>query len=248
MTIEVNRKSDKVAIVGFAPSWKEAPFDAPPEECEIWMLNEMYKLKDEVKNFRADRWFEIHDLNSPSKNKPEHLDFLRNCPCPVYLQKKRDDIPNGIPFPWQEIFDYFEGKGYIGARYFTNSISEIIAFAIYTGFKEISIVGVNMSNDAEYGWQKPSCEYWIGICEGLGIKVNIPLGSELLKCSQVYALESNNKLTAWIKEQAGELNKRIQHFAQQEENARRGVLQSQIAQAEIRGAQSAYQEILKRRQ
>lgn len=240
------KAKDKVCIIGFAPSYSEAPWD--DDSFEFWCLNEFYKVAPGIKDFHADRWFEIHDLNSPSKNTPEHLEFLRSCPALLYLQKKREDIPNGIPFPWQELFDFFEARGYNGAKYFTNSVSEMIAFAIYLGFEEIGIYGVNMSSDSEYGWQKPSCEYWVGLAEGLGIKVTIPPSSELLKCAQVYGMESNNKLTAWMKEQRKEMNRRIQHFARQEEEARKAMLQAQIAQAECRGAAAAYLEMLKRRQ
>ena len=248
MTIEVNRKSDKVAIVGFAPSWKEAPFDAPPEECEIWMLNEMYKLKDEVKNFHADKWFEIHDRNSPSKAMPEHQHFLKNCPCPVFMWKHFDDIPSSVKFPLNEIIEFFEEKGFQGSRYFTNSISLMVAFAIYEGFKEISVFGVDMATNSEYQAQRPSVEYWIALAEGMGIKVYIPPTSDILKCTQIYGFESNNKNRAWMKAQVKEMSKRSQQYAQQERQAQEAMIQAQIAQAELRGAKSAYNEIIVRTQ
>lgn len=237
-------KRDKVCIVGFAPSWIEAAWDS--QDTEIWCLNEMYKVANQVKNFRADRWFEIHDLTSASKSGKEHQEFLKTCPCPLYVQKKVDWLPNAITFPKEEILNYFDGKA--GAKYFTNSISWFISLAIMEGFKEITIVGVDMATDSEYGWQRPSCEYWIGLAEGLGIKVIIPPSSDLLKATQLYAFESNNRNRVWIKTQIGELGKRTNQYAQQEAQARQAEHQAQIAQAEIRGAKSAYQEILKRTQ
>jgi len=240
------KKRDKVAIVGFAPSWKETPWD--DQSYEIWCLNEFYKVGNQIKNFRADRWFEIHDRNSKSKSNPEHQKFLKECPCPVYMWKKYDDIPNSVKFPKDEIINFFEEKGCKGARYFTNSISWFIAFAIYEGFKTIAVYGVDMATDSEWGWQRPSCEYWIGLAEGMGIEVIIPPSSDLLKCTQLYGFESNNRNRAWMKAQIGELNKRMKHFAQQEQQARQAEFQAQMAQAEIRGAKQAYQEILKRTQ
>ena len=242
---EIKKKS-KVIIVGFAPSWQEVPWD--DTDAEVWCLNEFYRLIPQIKNFHAERWFEIHDLNSPSKNTKEHIAFLKQCSVPLYLQKKRDDMPNGIVLPIYNMIDFFKEKGFNGAAYLTNSISEIIAFAIYEGFKDISVYGVDMSTSGEYGFQKPSCEYWLGVCDGLGIKLYIPESSELLKCAFVYGFETNNKLTAWIKAQRVELNKRIQQFASQQQQAQQAVHQAQIAQAELRGAQSAYNEILKRTQ
>lgn len=240
---EVKRK--KVAIVGFAPSWKEAPWDDP--ETEIWVLNEFYRMANMVKNFRADRWFEIHDLDSPSKSTQEHMDFLKQCPVPLYLREKREDLPNALVLPVYDMIAYFKSKGFQGAGYLTNSISEMIAFAIYEGFTDISVVGVDMSTDSEYGFQKPSCEYWLGVCDGMGIKLFIPDSSELLKCAFIYGFETNNKLTAWMKAQNKALTERGKQFQQQEMQAQQALIQAQVAQAEIRGAKQAYNEILKRR-
>lgn len=242
----VIRKTDKVAIVGFAPSWKEAPFD--DESYEIWCLNEMYKVAPEIKNFRADRWFEIHDLTSPSKNTKEHQSFLQTVTVPLYVQKKYEHLPNAIVFPWEEMFEWMKSKGFSGHHYFTNSIAYFIMLAAYEGFKEISVYGVDMSTESEYFHQKASAEYMLGLCEGMGIKVYIPPSSELLKCNQLYAVESSNKLRHWVKAQQSELKKRSQQFAQQEMQARQAEHQAQIAQAELRGAMSAYGEWLKRSQ
>ena len=240
-------KREKVAIIGFAPSWKEG-FANQSDDCEIWCLNEMYKVAPEIKNFRADRWFEIHDLTSPSKNTKEHQSFLQTCTVPVYVQKKYDHLPNAIVFPFEEMFKHFSDKGISGSRYFTSSIAYFIAYAIFLEFKEISIFGVDMATNSEYQGQRNCVEYWIAIAEGMGIKVYIPPSSDLLKCTQLYAIESSNKNRTWIKTQVGELKKRTQHFAQQEMQAQQADLQAKIAQAELRGAMSAYNEILVRTQ
>lgn len=246
--IEIKTKKNKVCIVGFAPSYAETPWHE--EDTEIWVLNEFYKLANKIPNFKADRWFEIHDLSSESKSNAEHQEFLQKVQheIPLYVQKKYDHLPKAIAFPKDDIVNFFDEKGFSGAKYFTNSISWFIALAIFEGFKEISVYGVDMATDSEYGWQLPSCEYWIGIAEGMGIKITIPQASDILKCSQLYAFESNNKNRTWMKAQIGELTKRVNQFNMQEQQANSASLQAKIAQAEIRGAQSAYKEILKRTQ
>ncbi len=236
----------KICIVGFAPSWKEAPFADPT--WEMWLINEMYTLGQQMPNMRADKWFEIHDMMTPSKHTPEHISALANMPCPVYAQKKYDFLPNATVFPLDEIIAWMESKGWNGARYFTNSISYLIMFAAYSGAEELAIYGVDMSTDSEYSHQKASAEHMIGLCEGMGIKVTIPESSELLKCNQLYAYQSSNKLRVWVKTQKTELNKRLQQFAQQQEQAHKAAHQAEIAQAEIRGASQAYNEWLKRSQ
>lgn len=246
-TPDAPAKRTKVAIVGFAPSWKEAPWDKP-QEYEIFCLNEMYKLANEVPNFHADRWFEIHSRSSASKATPEHQAFLRQCPVPVYMQEHYDDIPNSVRFPKDEIIAEFQRRGYKGAAYFTNSISWMFAFAMLEGFRTIALYGVDMANDSEYGWQRPSCEYFIGLAEGLGVEVIIPPSSDLLKCTQLYGFESDNKNRVWLKTQTNEMDKRIEGMSQQLLLARENVRRLEIQQAEARGAKGAYYEILKRTQ
>ena len=236
----------KVAIIGFAPSWREAPWGS--DEYEFWCLNEFYKLIPEIKEFRADRWFEIHNRDSVSKATEEHQKWLKECPVPLYMWQKYNDLPNSVKFPRDEIIEWLKNKGCSGAGYFTNSISWMLAFGMYEGFEEISVFGVDMANDSEYQGQRPSCEYFIGLAEGMGIKVYIPQASDLLKCTQLYGFESDNKNRVWMKAQAKEMGKRIQQFAQQERQAHDALIQAQIAQAELRGAKSAYQEIRKRTQ
>jgi hypothetical protein len=80
---------------------------------------------------------------------------------------------NGVPYcdltnyPLQEIITYF------GVDYFTNTIDYALALAIYKGFTEIDLYGVNMAFGSEYEYEKPGVEFWIGQAMGRGIKVNV---------------------------------------------------------------------------
>jgi hypothetical protein len=64
----------------------------------------------------------------------------------------------------------------LGSRYFTNSIGYMIAFAIYRGYKNINIWGVDMESDSEYSFERPCVTYWIGQAEARGINVTIASG------------------------------------------------------------------------
>jgi len=99
---------------------------------------------------------------------------LNQLPCPIYMQRHHEDIPNSVAFPIELFREVF-------GDYFTCTASYMIAMAIYEGYEEIHIYGVDMAADTEYASQRPSCEYFIGIAEGKGIKVVIPLDSDLLK-------------------------------------------------------------------
>ncbi len=213
--VNVEKRKDKVCIVGFAPTWNLTPFSDP--DFEVWGLNELYNYFNQIKGAHASRWFEIHAPNSPSKNTPQHKAWLKNATIPVYMQKHHDDIPSSVAYPLDDIIKWFEDKGHNGARYFTNSISYMIALAIYEGYKEIHIYGVDMAHDSEYAFQKPSCEYLIGIAEGMGIKVHVPCESDLLKAGKLYGYETENTMRLKIRGRIKEFQTRRQGLVQQQQ-------------------------------
>ena len=195
----------KVAIMGFAPSWIDTPFD--DEEFEIWTLNEAYKLipqyPGDKNKVRFDRWFEIHDPSSPTKSKPEHVEFLKNCSVPVYMREHVENVNLLVLYPFDKIVEKFP------RRYLTNSIAEMIALAIYEGFEEISVYGVDMAAGDEYAWQRPCCEYYCGYAEGAGIKLFLPDISPMLKANKIYGLETDNHLSSAMKERNVDLTGKV---------------------------------------
>ena len=232
-------KRKKVAIVGFAPSWNLAPFK--DESFEIWGLNELYKYFSQMPDAVADRWFEIHSPDSPSKNTPEHRKWLAECPIPVYMQEHFDDIPNSIEYPRKEIKEYF-GKNFIvdenGAAFtdYSNSISWMIALAIYEGFEEIHVYGVDMAQKSEYAWQRSSCQYFLGYAAGKGIKLLIPKTSELCKFPQDYGWETDNQPRLKKRQRKKELTERKKFHTGEIQKAQQLIAQHQAALQQLNGA------------
>jgi len=198
----------KVAIVGSASHWNKAPFH--DDSWEIWGLNEMYVMGLP----RVTRWFEIHDINKPNPNVPDHrkrlADFTSEKKIPVYMWQHYDDIPQSLPYPKDEIVNHF-------GRYFTNGISWMIAMAIYEGFDVIGIWGVDMAVDTEWEKQRPSCEYFIGWALGKGIEVILPPESDLLFSPFLYGFEDEPRDRLYAKHEAREkeLTARIAQTEQQ---------------------------------
>ena len=216
------RTKDKVCLVGFAEGHRHlAPFDDP--DWEIWGLNRLHM----VQPARYDRWFEVHALGMylGAKGAPVdtgHLEFLRTFPGPIYLRPQDVGLvqcPSGVPYPVNRVLADF-------GSYFTNSISWMMAMAIGMGFKEMMLVGVDMAQDgvfvtgSEYRQQRPSCEYFLGIAVGKGMKVHLPPGSDLLKASHLYGLEDGDAI----------LGKRLSRM--EELNKRKTVIRDQISQLE----------------
>lgn len=91
---------------------------------------------------------------------------------------KKNNVPycDLTNYPLQEVISYF------GVDYFTNTIDYALALAIYKGFTEIDLYGVNMAFGSEYEYEKPGVEFWIGQAMGRGIKVtNHSKASTILK-------------------------------------------------------------------
>lgn len=229
-------KVKKVAIVGFASHWNQAPFD--DKEFEIWSLNEAYDMRmtdgsDPWVKPKAEgrlRWFEIHGRETEYAGNPffhsrnasnEHAAKMAALNCLVYMQKHWDDIPNSVEYPLQAMIAKYGG-------YYTNSISYMMALALSEGFQEIHIYGVDMAQGSEYAAQRPSCEYFLGIAKAAGVRVYMPQESDLLKTSHLYGWEQPKAHAMMVKldSRKGELQTRLGQV--QAELARLNNMQQQL--------------------
>lgn len=193
-------KPRKVAIVGYTHSNRDAPFDS--DEWQIWGLNNLHLW---VSDTRWDAWFDIHDEKTITQDE-RHVEWLgREHPFPVYMFNPRPaEWPASVQYPVDDIKNRW-------GTYFTNSISWMVAFAIEQvewaigDGAEIGIYGVDMAvggaDGGEYGFQRPSCEYFIGAARGMGIEVTIPGASDLLKCAGVYGEPENELRTKMLDRQ-----------------------------------------------
>lgn len=216
--IDTGVKPTKLAIVGFAPNWDKAPFE--DTDFEIWGLNELYKYFGNHEKARADRWFEIHNRKTPTKSVPEHTEWIKKCPMPVYMHEHYDDTPNSLPYPLKEVLQFVQDKGLtldtitdgqvvsIQNKYATNSITWMILLGWMEGFKEIHIYGVDLACKEEYLYQRPNLEYYIGAMQRDGVKVVTPDTCDLLKASVLYGFADANKFRLKMKDRIEELKKR----------------------------------------
>ncbi len=205
------KKIKKVAILGTVPHKMQAPF--ADKSFEIWAIAHAC-LGDPIP--RADRIFEIHNWDEIIKWKSD-LAWKFHPKAKVYLREKRKELPNAIVFPFDEIakkFNIFDDRKECLQ---TNSISWMIALALEEGFREIHVYGVNMSHNTEYGTQKPSCEYYLGLAKGMGCKIHIPFESDLCKSFFHYGRdeEANTDLEKKIDDRINWLQSQYNMMAQQ---------------------------------
>lgn len=216
------KTADKLCIIGFAPSWDETPWD--DETFDIWGINELYmQVRAKYgKDKRFTLWSEIHNPFSPTRDIPAHHDWMKKWDRPILMQHHYDWIPNSIPYPKDAIIDFFNQNFIIdmtGSSFtdYSNQISVMTALAIMLGYKEIHIYGVDMAQDSEYAWQRASCQFFIGYAAGLGIKVLIPLTSELCKYANgnFYGYDTNNWTRMYTKKRVKTMKKSINQIRQQ---------------------------------
>jgi len=209
----IPRTRNKVAIVGFAAtSMREVvPLFEDPD-FEIWGLNQLYMAFPEITE-HATRWFQLHERKfyDAAIRDHKHSAWMgAQKTFPIYMQQPEPDIPMSVKFPIQTMLANF-------GEYFTNSISWEIALAVYEGFEEIHIYGVDMAQDDEYTEQRPSVEYFIGIAKGRGIRVHVPENSDLLKAFWLYPFENDIGFEGKITTRIQELRQRMAQMAGQEQ-------------------------------
>lgn len=184
----------KVAICGCSDTKHLAPFNDPT--WDIWGINNGFGHV-----VRKTGWFEIHPVKFEGgkwhrrkllrpgvfewstefrgMDTGKYIKMLADLDVPVYMQQHWDEIPKSVPYPLNDIMAKFGG-------YFTNTVSYMIALAILQGYREIGCYGVDMAATTEYGAQRPSCEFFLGVAAGLGIRVIIPDQCDLLKTRFLY--------------------------------------------------------------
>jgi hypothetical protein len=80
-------------------------------------------------------------------------------------------------------------KEFLGER-------EVIALKTTTG---TFIAEGFASHNSEYGTQKPSCEYYLGLAKGRGIKIYVPKESDLCKSYFLYGKDEEHQTEIMVK-------------------------------------------------
>jgi len=221
----------KIAIIGKAPSsFALAPYGDP--EWEVWILNTLGHANEVP---RWDRQFELHDLElTKAKEYGDYYPWLAKQYRPVYLRDKPPaEFNGGVQYPLGPILEHF--TNYAGRKYLTNTVSLMVALAIYehetgTPVSDIGMWGVDMAQHglrgaghvgwftSEYARQRPSVEYWIGIAEGKGIKATIPEQSDILKAACIYGYHTTEQFKKF-QARRNELNGRVAQAQQREQQS-----------------------------
>ena len=145
--------SDEVVILGTSPS-----FDECPSYGTIWAVNGAYRVRPARRVFITDK---NHIVNGEPVFNVEEMNSL----CVPIVSRNHVEGLDYEKYPYDDIVYKF------GTEYFTNSICYVIAYALYTGVKKISLYGCEHLSAREYAQQKAGVEFWLGIAKGMGVWV-----------------------------------------------------------------------------
>jgi len=177
-------KVREICLLGYAEETRDL-VHALPEDVEVWGINMGHAFLRRPAHY----WFQVHPRNWATGGgdptgyfgRPkEHLEWLAAFPGTVWLLDADPDIPNGKPYPINEV-----ATG-LGREYFTSTFAYQMALALYehlngNPINRIHVYGINLTALEEYVGQRPCAEYWLGRLEQAGVEVNVPSGSSLLK-------------------------------------------------------------------
>lgn len=106
----------------------------------------------------------------------------------------------------------------------------------------IHVYGVDMATtnaqggNGEYQNQRPSCEHILGVAQGRGIEVHVPMSSDLLKTSAMYGADDDSALRSKLIARQGELAQRIEQVDGQMNQKQSELGQLQALRHQLQGA------------
>ncbi len=137
--------------------------DCPFDGAEVWGVNDVGSFP-EFKGKKLDRVFTFD---------PRDEQFLKECRAvaPIWSWQPYADCQ----YPLKEVMEKFD------TRYFTNTLSYMLALALYEGFERIRTYGVDAPYGGIYFMEKSGLEYWIGRLQQAGVIVDTHDCSGILK-------------------------------------------------------------------
>lgn len=172
----------EIIILALGTSRLQCPYDA-----EVWSVNMGYQ-QIAHDHGRLDKIFMVHCQTYSKEGNPyfnwQHFREMKEAGCDIINLHR----VKGVPFrryPFESVVEK------LGLNYFSNTISYMIAYALYKYTKKdngkltlkqplkLRLYGVDMWEGGEYAQEKGGVECWLGYALGLGVEVVISLGSSL---------------------------------------------------------------------
>jgi hypothetical protein len=186
----------ELALVGFAELTRELWRTLPPG-IEIWSSNQAWAYDIPVTrllDIHPIEWLRVQGDNPAGGWAAEHWQRLTaGMGMPVYMLHKYRKIPGSVRYPVEKVLAKCK------RFFFTSSCAWLIGLAILEGYERIYAYGYDMRSDSEYGYQRESVSWLIGLCDGLGIDLVLPSMSALCN-AKLYGYEAQQMISRMILE------------------------------------------------
>jgi len=209
MSLKDIKERSEVVIIGTGRYEEELPYAFDLNKTDVWALGpSAFKAYDNNEPFSYNCLFEIHNKKySPYFRNEIYQEFLKKNPVKKIMQKESYTYPLSEAYPLEEIIEEF------GTKFFICSLSYAIALAIHMKYEKIVLRGINMIMTDDL-IQKNGVEFWLGIAEGRGIKVETSSVCDLLKCGKMYAYECDNTLAVYQQRYMNTIIREIARYLQ----------------------------------
>lgn len=185
---------DNIAIVGNGTTTRGSDnFDG-----QIWTTASVAKILP-----RVDKVFEVHKVYDAKR--------LNGYKCPVMTDGEITDLDGSRDLEIDALTEKYGGI-------FQFSFDYMMAHAVEIGVKKITLYGIDLTHNTEYGKFRQSFFYWVGFCRGAGIEVVISDGSLIFNRKWVYP--RRDELEDVAKKLALLADEKIAEFEQKTEDAR----------------------------
>lgn len=194
-----------LAIVGSHPNGiKKVPWG--DSNVEIWLFNEA-----PMKPGKYPRWdalLQIHtqEVYTSTQNwvNSGYWEWLQqDHGKTIFLQHADLRVPNSVEYPLDKILEM------IPYRYLRSSPAMALALAIYLGYQDVSLYGVELASNTEYAYQATNFAFWIGFAHGKGIDLHLECWEQEFN-QRIYGYEGELQLGKdHFQERAAELDQAI---------------------------------------
>ena len=106
----------------------------------------------------------------------------------VVAQKRGLPVLSSRQFPCvTELYPLKEVTDRFNSIFFLNDMSYMIALALYKGYKDLLLWGVDQGPEPEYILSRKYVTYWLGVATGMGVKWELAPDSILWRKDEVPA-------------------------------------------------------------
>lgn len=220
----------EIHIVGFADHWTQTPWGR--SGAEYWGMNKAYRAQP-IEKF--DKWFELHRIDTMYRNYPgqedeRHIEWLQTQTQVEVVAWSEEigahRIKHAVDYPLSDVLKMVEPW-----RYFTNSVTWMIAMAVWTlndarnlnsniTPDKIGLWGIDMATEKEHRRERPSVEWMLGYALASGYELELPPQCDLLRAPGLYGYDQHRDLSEKVRAYKAGLNEDLDAIEERFERAR----------------------------